>query len=296
MSAVLPRYPVYLPSKGRAQSPLTVRVLHRDGAPFYLVIEPQERDDYLKVPGVREDRVLVLPFRDRGLYAARCWIKDHATYAGAARHWQLDDNLRGYWRRWRTRNIRCEAGVALRVVEDFADRYENIALAGHNYYMFAPNKLRMPPFCRNVHVYSSTLVLNTVPHRWKHLYNDDTDLCLQVLSDGWCTVLFNAFLVWKMQTMTMRGGNTDQLYRGDGRLRMARSLERAWPGVVKVSRRFQQPQHVVNWRKFDTPLRRRPGVEIPSEDFEYGMRLVPVGSGSDEHLRLVESFAGGDRG
>ena len=29
-----------------------------------------------------------------------------------------------------------------------------------------------------------------------------------------------------MHTMTMKGGNTDQLYKGDGRLTMARSLER----------------------------------------------------------------------
>ena len=59
-----------------------------------------------------------------------------------------------------------------------------------------------------------------------------------------------------MRTMTMKGGNMAQLYQGDGRLTMARSLERMWPGVVSINRRFGRPQHVVknSWRNFDTSL------------------------------------------
>lgn len=40
-----------------------------------------------------------------------------------------------------------------------------------------------------VHVYSCTLILNSIEQRWRLLYNDDTDLCLQVLAAGWCTIL-----------------------------------------------------------------------------------------------------------
>jgi hypothetical protein len=102
-----------------------------------------------------------------------------------------------------------------------------------------------------------------MPYRWRLLYNDDTDLCLQVLSGGLCTVLFNAFLVQKLGTMVVPGGNTEDLYQNDGRLRMARALERVWPGVVTTDRRFQRPQHVVKdaWRKFDTPLVRRTDLD-----------------------------------
>ena len=44
---------------------------------------------------------------------------------------------------------------------------------------------------------------------------------------------------------------------------MARSLERAWPYVVRVDRRFKRPQHKVRgeWRFFDTPLILREGVD-----------------------------------
>jgi len=278
---LVPRYPIYVPSKGRSEKCYTARFLAREGVPFRLVVEPAEAAPYAKRYG--EERLLVLPWDNPpgtpdGLIRARNWIRDHSVAAGDARHWQIDDNVTGIWRRWRAKKIRCDAGAALRASEDFADRYENVALAGLNYHMFSINGEKQPPFLANVHVYSCTLVLNSIPYRWRLPYNDDTDLCLQVLSGGWCTILFNAFLAWKLTTMTLRGGNTDALYGGDGRLRMARSLERMWPGVVKVSRRFGRPQHVIDWTRFDQPLRRRPGADPGrAGKNEYGMRLVQVG-------------------
>jgi hypothetical protein len=98
---------------------------------------------------------------------------------------------------------------------------------------------------------------------------------LQVLADGWCTLLMNAFMVKKMTTMTMHGGNTDDFYQGDGRLRMSRSLERLWPGVVETKRRYGRPQHVINWRKFRTELRLKPGLSVTDGPDEYGMVLGP---------------------
>jgi hypothetical protein len=142
--------------------------------------------------------------------------------------------------------------------------------------MFLPDHRLVPPFYLNVHVYSCTLVLNSLPQAWRGRYNEDTDLCLQVLSAGWCTVLMNIFCADKLQTKLLPGGNTTTLYQGDGRLRMARSLERLWPGVVTTRRRFQRPQHIIYdaWRRFDTPLRFKPGIEITREPNEYGMTLT----------------------
>lgn len=272
---VLPRYPVYVPSKGRADDCFTARFLRNDGVPFRLVVEPQEEEAYAERFGA--ERVLVLPFRDRGsVVPARNWIKDHATGEGARRHWQLDDNITDIWRVWRGERLHCAAGPALRATEDFVDRYENVAIAGLNYVMFAVRVRK--PFVVNCHVYSCSLVLNELPHRYRGRYNEDTDICLQVLADGWCTLLVNAFLVQKLRTMVVRGGNTEELYGGDGRLRMARALERMWPGVVSVDRRFGRPQHVVRaaWKRFDTPLRLREDVEVPDEPNEYGLDLRQV--------------------
>jgi hypothetical protein len=273
----LPQYPVFIPSKGRMQSCLTAQACVRDSVPFFLVVEPQEFEAYAERFG--REHVLRLPFRDTGsVIAARNWIKDHATAAGHLRHWQLDDNIRGAYRVWNGKRRHCRLGVGLRVCEDFTDRYENIAISGLNYDMFViPEAGTIPPFVANCHVYSCSLILNSRPTRWRGHLNEDTDYCLQVLADGWCTVLINAFCVKKQQTMVAKGGNTPS-YQGDGRLRMARSLVQNWPHVVTVKRRFQRPQHVVrdSWRKFDTPLRLKAGIDlaaIPPND--YGLTLIP---------------------
>ena len=46
-------------------------------------------------------------------------------------------------------------------------------------------------------VYSTLLIDNSLDIRWRGRYNEDTDLCLQALSLGYCTVNFNAFLIVK---------------------------------------------------------------------------------------------------
>jgi len=277
---LLPQYPVYIPSKGRWETRLTAKFLLQDGVPFRLVVEPQEYAKYADAVG--KEHLLVLPFSNLGLGSipARNWIWEHAKSAGYKRHWILDDNIFCIKRRLQGKRIPCEAGAALHITENFVERYENVAIAGLNYEMFLPNGSNPPPFSLNVHVYSCLLILNSLPQRWRGRYNEDTDLCLQVLSAGWCTILMNAFLIQKARTMTMKGGNSDQLYQGDGRLKMARSLERVWPYAVETKRRFKRPQHVIRdaWKKFDTQLKRRADVDWSQLEGnnEYGMTLEQV--------------------
>jgi hypothetical protein len=272
----MPRYPIYIPSKGRWDVCYTAKALARDSVPFRLVVEPQEADAYAGVFG--RDFLLVLPFSNLGMGSipARNYIWDHARQSGSERHWVLDDNMRRFLRRWKSRRIPCHAGSALGITEDFVDRYENVAIAGLAYEMFAKTHGQFTPFFHNVHVYSCMLLMTGLPFRWRGRYNEDTDLCLQVLSAGWCTILMYAFLVTKIASMTVKGGNTSELYAGDGRLKMAKSLERMWPGVVTTSRRFSRPQHMVkdSWKRFDTPLKLKPGLQLPEGPDEHGMRLT----------------------
>jgi len=292
------RYPIYIPSKGRATTGKTAHILAEERLLFYLVVEPQEHDAYAKVFG--EERLLVLPFRDAGTSVpARNWIKKHAHAAGHERHWQLDDNINGFLRVWKGKRWITRAGISLRAMEDFTDRYENIAISGPNYSFFVIG--HKTPFNINVHVYSCMLILNETPFSFRGKRNEDTDYCLQALSQGWCTVLFNAFVIKKMQTMTMRGGNTDALYREDGRLEMARELERRWPGVVRTTRKFQRPQHHVyhGWQRFDTPLKLKEEVNLDelSAIDEYGMRLKmlrPSKTSNIERIRLYKERTDGE--
>lgn len=285
---IQPRYPIYIPSKGRADTAHTMRFLIADSTPFRVVVEPQEAEAYARVVG--DNRILELPFSNLGLGSipARNWIKHHATQEGHDRHWQLDDNIRHVMRLYKKERLTCNSSPALACCEDFTDRYTNVALSGLNYAMFLPPGVNPPPFYLNTRVYSATLINNHIPHQWRGRYNEDTDLCLQVLADDWCTILFNAFCVQKIRTMLVKGGNSSDLYQGDGRLKMARSLERDWPGVVTTNRRFQRPQHVIkdSWRKFDTPLIPRTDWK-PAADPEYGMKLEAVGPVQSPRLKAM---------
>jgi len=272
-----PDYPIYVISKGRWESRLTTKALTRMGVPHHVVIEPQEHEQYAAV--IDPAKLLVLPFSNlgQGSIPARNWVWEHAVSTGAARHWILDDNIREFRRLHRGRRHPVCDGTIFKAAEGFVDRYENVALAGFEYVMFTPTTRTTWPAMRfNTRIYSCILIKNDLPHRWRGRYNEDTDLSLRVLKDGWCTILFMAFLCQKIATMKMKGGNTDVLYQGDGRLEMAQSLQRQHPDVTTIARRWNRWQHVVDYRPFKcNKLRPRPGVVIPAET-SHRMRLVKM--------------------
>jgi hypothetical protein len=78
-----------------------------------------------------------------------------------------------------------------------------------------------------------------------------------------------------MRTMTMTGGNSDELYAADdGRLKMAESLVEQHPDVTRITWRWGRWQHHVDYR----PFRRNklifvPGFERPQGVNNYGMTL-----------------------
>lgn len=269
-----PEYPVYVISKGRWDTRLTSKALERIAVPYHIVIEPQEYDRYAAV--IAPKKILMLPFSNlgQGSIPARNWVWEHALVAGVKRHWILDDNIRGFYRLNRNLKIPVASGTIFKAAEDFVERYENVAIAGFNYVMFAPRKERIPPFIPNTRIYSCILLRNDIPYRWRGRYNEDTDLSLRVLKDGWCTILFNAFLAEKMPTMTMRGGNTEELYQGDGRLKMAQSLQTQHPDVTRIRWKWGRWQHQVDYRPFArNRLVRRKSVVVPKGINNYGMEL-----------------------
>lgn len=211
-----PRYPIYIISKGRWESRLTAKSLEWIKVPYHIVIEPQEYAQYAAV--IDPKKILTLPFSNLGLggIPARNWVYEHAVATGADRHWILDDNISGFCRFHDNLKVEVDSGATFCAVEDWVDRYENVAMAAFNYDYFAPRKMgaKIKPITINTRCYSGILLSNKVPHRWRGRYNEDTDLSLRLLKDGYCTALFNAFLMYKKPTMKMKGGNTDELYAG----------------------------------------------------------------------------------
>lgn len=281
-----PKYPVYVISKGRWESRLTSKALERLKIPYHIVIEPQELEQYAAV--IDRKKIFTLPFSNlgQGSIPARNWVWEHSISIGAKRHWILDDNIKTFRRFYKNKRHEVMDGTIFKAAEDFVDRYENVAISGFNYTFFAntafantalTGKIKNP-YVQNTRIYSCILIQNDIPYRWRGRYNEDTDLSLRALKDGWCTILFYAFLADKQATMTMKGGNTDELYKGDGRLKMAISLQKQHPDVTKIKWKWGRWQHVVDYRPFKhNKLIKRKGLKIKRGNNNYGLMLKRVG-------------------
>jgi hypothetical protein len=300
--ATFPKYPLYIPSKGRSKQMLTSRALTAMGIRHFVVVEPQEVDAYrvaVKRLGLTADVIeLDLGYkatyelcddlgqtRSTGPGPARNFAWQHSIDSGARSHWVLDDNIGRFYRLHENRKIKCVNPALFRAMEDFSDRYMNVAMAGPNYSFFAPSSQKRLPFTANTRIYSCNLIRNDVPFRWRGRYNEDTILSLDVLKAGWCTVQFNAFLQGKVATQTMKGGNTDEFYhregtKGDGRYAnngttaKSQMLVRVHPDVARLVWRFGRVHHHVDYRRFRRQqLMLRKGIVLADEPDNYGMSL-----------------------
>lgn len=245
--------------------------------PYTAFVEPQEFDAYAQHVAV--DRLHALPHRDKGLTVTRNYIWDYAAACGHEWFWTFDDNIDGLFRFNRNLKTPCADATVMAVIEDFAQRYDNLAICGMNYFMFVKRKYVIPPYILNTRIYSNMLIRtfaldrNGQPFRNVTFYNDDTDLCLRVLKAGWTTVLFNAFLINKATTMTVGGGMTDYYEKTDRRREFVEELRAAHPDIVQLTEKWGRWHHHVDYSGFRQQLRRRPDVVIPDAPNEFGMVL-----------------------
>jgi len=271
-------YPIYIISKGRWDSRLTSKALEWANIPYHIVVEPQEYEQYAAV--IDPKKILVLPFSNlgQGGIPARNWVWEHSISIGAKRHWILDDNIKLFARLHNNMKLKVKSGAMFRAAEVFVDRYENVAIAGFQYWMFAPRKVKLAPFALNTRIYSCILIQNDLPYRWRGRYNEDTDLSLRALKDGWCTVLFYAFICDKTATMTMKGGNTESLYEiENGRLKMAQSLVDQHPDVATITWKWNRWQHNVNYEPFKrNKLIRKPNADFSDRVDNFGMQYTEI--------------------
>jgi len=290
-----PKHPVYIISKGRSESMLTSRSFARMKVPHYIAIEPQDEELYERALDKFNIRpyvtLLIAPFSNHGdgPGRARNWCWDHSISIGAEKHWVLDDNIADFYRLQKNKRVRVESGAIFRAAEDFVDRYENVPIAGFQYRFFIAPNSKYPPYVKNTRIYSTLLIDNKCKHRWRGRYNEDTDICLQVLKDGDCTIQFNAFLQGKAATQTVKGGNTEEFYHkegieegkwienvnSEGTRNKSQMLVDLHPDVARMVWRYKRWHHYVDYSSFKkNELRLKPGVKMPEGNNNYGMRFA----------------------
>lgn len=284
-----PQFPLYIVSKGRHETRHTAKALEAMGQPYNIVVEEQEAEAYKAACDPKYGTVLILDpkFQDeydtcddlgatksKGPGAARNFVWQHSIDSGYEWHWVMDDNIRRFFRLNKNRKLPCRTPAFWRAMEDFCLRYTNIAMAGPNYHMFAPRKLKQPPLVMNTRIYSCNLIRNDMPYRWRGRYNEDTDLSLRMLKDGWCTVQFNAFLQLKIVTQAVKGGNTAEFYEKEGTLPKSQMQVDLHPDVSRLVYRFSRIHHHVDYSPFKAnKLIRKSSVKISKDIDEYGMKL-----------------------
>lgn len=276
------RYPVCIPSKGRADCQKTGHALKRLGVSHKFFVEETEYDDYCWHLGFAN--VVKMPFHDlgQGSIPARNFIWEWAKERGHKRYWTVDDNITSFARADKNRRLCVYGGGFFRAMEDFVDRYENVAMAGpHDKAFVLDRDPNLTPWLLNSRVYSCILLDTSLPHRWRERYNEDTDLSLRLLKDCYCTLLFRALCMDKGDTAgarnskPLKGGNTDHVYNTDDHRRaFAQSLKEQHPDCVEVVWKFNRWHHQVDYSRFaGNRLRRKAGIVETVGPNEYGMTL-----------------------
>ena len=285
-----PQYPIYIVSKSRYNKNPTAQSLKDMEVPYHMVVEQSEYEQYCKLVG--EDKVLILPQQYKDDYdtfwidddprvgpgPARNFAWDHSIENGHKRHWVMDDNIEWFHRFNNNEKIRCDDGTCFRIMENFVNRYTNVAIAGPQYSNFCHEDEYVPPFLKNRRIYSCLLIDNSIPYRWRGRYNEDTDICLRVLKDGLCTIQFHAVLQDKMSTQKLKGGNTQEFYEQDGTMLKSKMLEEMHPDVAKVTWRFNRWHHWVDYKPFERNklIRVDPDIVYDEVVNNYGLEKIYV--------------------
>jgi hypothetical protein len=247
------KFPIYIISKGRYDKTLTADMFEKSGINYLIAVEPQEYQQYCKKLGI--NRVLKLPFSNLGLgsYPARNFCWEHAKLNGYKYHWLFDDNIR-HIRKWINGKKQIIKNIleSLNYIENYVVK-NNIDIGGYEYSTFS-QKVPLRPFKHNCHVYSAMLIKNELTYRWRLKYNEDVDLCLQVLHNGGTTIASLYYTQDKVSTtVKMKGGNQDELYKNNAKekkILKAKMLESVWPQYAKTVIRFNRPHHFVDWKVF----------------------------------------------
>jgi hypothetical protein len=301
------RYPIYIVSKTRHDSMLTSRSLARMKTAHNIVIEPQDLENYEKAldrfnlrPWVR---LLVAPFSNHGdgPGRARNWAWDHSIEEGHTTHWVMDDNIDEFYRLHNNARYKVHTGAMFAAMEDFCDRYTNVAMAGPGYKFFFAGGEKYPAYRTNNRIYSCNMIRNDTPYRWRGRYNEDTIISLDILKAGLCTIQFCAFLQNKMPTQTVKGGNTDEFYwkekgfdpetglaiqaedvmdvknpyaNPEGTKAKSQMLVDMFPNDAELVWKYGRWHHHVNYDPYKrNKLKFRDDFVMPTEPNQYGMTL-----------------------
>lgn len=185
------KYPIYIPSKGRASNLKTVKLLEKHGVfGYYVVVEKHEAKEYAQY--VRSTNLLVLPGSHYGTSSvARNFCIKHSEKLGFKKHWQLDDDISRIYMHDHGAAIHDNVKNIFKYVEHFCEKRDWIKMAGINtsssFLVDVKKELQY-----NTSLTSCFLITNT-KFRFRLRMLVDMDYQLQLLAAGHSTLRFLNF-------------------------------------------------------------------------------------------------------
>ena len=294
------KYPLYVISKGRANMCKTSQFLTLCEVKHYVAVEPQEYDAYMETVGKSPYTTVIImdmKFKDEyetyyteqpgeerktGPGAVRNFVWWHSmNVLGVKKHHVLDDNMNGFFILSDNVKFKMRTGAFIRAFEDLVDAHTNVKMASPNYGKFATQNDYHPSHIYNTRMYSWQLIDNSLWDegiKWRAKYNEDTVISLDIMERGYATLQTNMFLQDKITTQTIKGGNTEEFYAGEGTYNKSKMLADLYPDVAKLVWKFSRYHHEVDYSKYASidpgfdPSLLPHGTDIN----DYGMYVVKI--------------------
>lgn len=242
-------YPVFVPSKGRAEKLLTVNLL--GDVPHSVVVEPQEYAAYVK--HMPEANVICVDENDRGLAYVRNYILDMGRERGGW-FWMLDDDISGFYRVEARRNVRTPAGVALGAAQEILEGHPAVVQGSLEYqqYSWSARKAYVLNGYCDVCVCIDADRASMLYFREEMDLKLDRDFTLQVLSMGYDTLRTSKVAFASPKNGSNTGG-LHSAYAQEGREEaVSRHMTSEWGGDVCQFRKKKdgRPDVKINWGHF----------------------------------------------
>ena len=188
--------------------------------PFIVCIQKQERENYKRFLKDYKNckSIIYVPDTTDGSFKQRngCW--KHSKKLNQPMFWLLDDNIKNFYYFQKGKKTICNHHIVFSKLEHMIENInEPVGIISHNYSIDVPNTSLRSPYGINCKNYSSCLIntklLDEHDIKFRLKYNEDGDLTFQVLKHGFKTIGVNFFLSGKCPTGTVKGGNTDSIYK-----------------------------------------------------------------------------------
>jgi len=254
------QYPICIVSKDRSETCTTHKLLEYEGVRYFYMVEPNDYDLYVNRFG--SERVINIGENDKGIYYVRNFCIEWSNKLGYSHHWQVDDDLKSlhYRHMNKYRGLRDSEKIEnptsmLLYIENMSSKCINFG-AGcltHDGFAFAKKK----DIDINKMIYCFQLINNKVKARYKPKTSEDIDFSLQILLEGYVTMVFNKYSFRTPSSGSIKGGcnsSVDYAIIGNVDGRKLRNLElcRVYPKwFVEYTKKEQseiKPSKV--WKSF----------------------------------------------